>query len=65
MGGTSGTSGGATGSSNQHFGRTTTQPVDTTPQAVTIGNSKLIADQRANSIIVFAPARWCEGGKVS
>jgi general secretion pathway protein D len=32
----------------------TTQPVDTTPKAVTIGNSKLIADQRANSIIVLA-----------
>ena len=31
-----------------------TQPVDTTPKAVTIGNSKLIADQRANSIIVLA-----------
>ena len=31
----------------------TTQPVDTTPKAVTIGNSKLIADQRANSIIVL------------
>ena len=30
-----------------------TQPVDTAPQAVTIGNSKLIADQRANAIIVL------------
>src|SRR5205807_5006366 len=30
------------------------QPVDTVPKAVTIGNSKLIADQRANSIIVLA-----------
>ena len=30
-----------------------TQPVDTTPKAVTVGNSKLIADQRANSIIVL------------
>ncbi len=30
-----------------------TQPVDTTPKAVTIGNAKLIADQRANSIIVL------------
>jgi len=30
-----------------------TQPVDTVPKAVTIGNSKLIADQRANSIIVL------------
>src|SRR5262249_28666566 len=31
-----------------------TQPVDTVPKAVTIGNAKLIADQRANSIIVLA-----------
>jgi len=30
-----------------------TQPVDTVPKAVTVGNSKLIADQRANSIIVL------------
>jgi general secretion pathway protein D len=30
-----------------------TQPVDTAPKAVTIGNSKLIADQRANAIIVL------------
>jgi general secretion pathway protein D len=30
-----------------------TQPVDTAPQAVTIGNAKLIADQRANAIIVL------------
>ena len=30
-----------------------TQPVNTTPQAVTVGNSKLIADQRANSIIIL------------
>ncbi|HEU0275387.1 MAG TPA: secretin N-terminal domain-containing protein [Candidatus Udaeobacter sp.] len=30
-----------------------TQPVNTTPQAVTIGNAKLIADQRANSIIIL------------
>jgi type II secretion system protein D len=30
-----------------------TQPVDTTPKAVTIGNAKLIADQRANSIIML------------
>ena len=30
-----------------------TQPVDTTPKAVTIGNSKLIADQRANTIIIL------------
>lgn len=30
-----------------------TQPVDTAPKAVTIGNSKIIADQRANTIIVL------------
>jgi general secretion pathway protein D len=30
-----------------------TQPVDTAPQAVTIGNAKIIADQRANAIIVL------------
>ena len=30
-----------------------TQPVDTVPKAVTVGNSKLIADQRANTIIVL------------
>jgi len=51
--GTSGTSGGATGSSINISEELSTQPVDTTPQAVTIGNSKLIADQRANSIIVL------------
>ncbi len=30
-----------------------TQSVDTTPKAVTIGNAKIIADQRANSIIIL------------
>ena len=30
-----------------------TQSVDTTPRAVTIGNAKIIADQRANTIIVL------------
>ncbi len=30
-----------------------TQPVDTAPKAVTIGNAKIIADQRANAIIVL------------
>jgi general secretion pathway protein D len=30
-----------------------TQPVDTVPKAVTVGNAKLIADQRANSIIIL------------
>jgi type II secretion system protein D len=30
-----------------------TEAVDTTPKAVTVGNAKLIADQRANSIIML------------
>jgi general secretion pathway protein D len=30
-----------------------TQPVDTTPKAVTVGNTKIIADQRANTILVI------------
>jgi type II secretion system protein D len=30
-----------------------TQPVDTTPKSVTVGNAKIIADQRANSIITL------------
>ena len=30
-----------------------TEPIDTTPQAVTVGNTKLIADSRANTIIVL------------
>src|SRR6266496_4116004 len=30
-----------------------TEPVDTSPKAVTIGNAKLIADQRANAIIIL------------
>ncbi|MEO8044817.1 MAG: secretin N-terminal domain-containing protein [Spartobacteria bacterium] len=30
-----------------------TEPTDTTPQSVTIGNTKLIADARANTIIVL------------
>jgi general secretion pathway protein D len=51
--GTSGTSGTATGGTLNISEELSTQPVDTTPQAVTVGNSKLIADQRANSIIVL------------
>ena len=50
FGGTSGTGGGSTLNISEEL---STQPVNTTPQAVTIGNSKLIADQRANSIIVL------------
>jgi general secretion pathway protein D len=49
--GTSGTGGG--GSTLNISEELSTQPVNTTPQAVTVGNSKLIADQRANSIIVL------------
>src|ERR1700730_2809170 len=50
--GTSGTAGGG-GSTLNISEELSTQPVNTTPQAVTVGNSKLIADQRANSIIVL------------
>jgi type II secretion system protein D len=42
-----------TGSSLNISEELSTQPVDTVPKAVTIGNSKLIADQRANSIIIL------------
>ena len=52
-GGETGTSGTATGSTLNISEELSTQPVNTTPQAVTVGNSKLIADQRANSIIVL------------
>jgi len=48
----SGTQGG-TGSTLNISEELSTEPVDTVPKAVTIGNSKLIADQRANSIIVL------------
>lgn len=52
---------GATGTSTTTGGESTlniseelqTQPVDTTPKAVTVGNAKIIADQRANAIIVL------------
>ena len=47
---TGGTAGGSTLNISEEL---STQPVDTTPKAITIGNSKLIADQRANSIIVL------------
>jgi general secretion pathway protein D len=50
FGGTSGAGGGSTLNISEEL---STQPVNTTPQAVTIGNAKLIADQRANSIIVL------------
>ena len=48
-----GSSSSGTGSSLNISEELSTQPVDTVPNAVTIGNSKLIADQRANSIIVL------------
>jgi general secretion pathway protein D len=51
--GTMGTSGASTGSTLNISEELSTQPVDTVPKAVTIGNAKLIADQRANSIIVL------------
>jgi len=46
-----GTSG--TGSTLNISEELSTQPVDTVPKAVVVGNSKLIADQRANSIIIL------------
>jgi type II secretion system protein D len=52
LGGTSGTATGG-GSTINISEELSTQPVDTTPQAVTVGNSKLIADQRANTIIIL------------
>jgi len=52
-GGATGTSGTSTGSTLNISEELTTQPVDTVPKAVTVGNAKLIADQRANAIIVL------------
>src|SRR5438876_1117236 len=46
---TTGTTGGTLNISEE----LATQPVDTTPKAVTVGNAKLIADQRANAIIML------------
>jgi type II secretion system protein D len=51
--GTSGVSGTASESTLNISEELSTQPVDTVPKAVTVGNSKLIADQRSNSIIVL------------
>ncbi len=45
----SGSSGGGQGFSEE----LSTTAVDTTPRAVTIGNAKIIADQRANAIIIL------------
>jgi type II secretory pathway component GspD/PulD (secretin) len=45
---------GSSNNSSQGFSEElSTQAVDTTPRAVTIGNAKIIADQRANAIIVL------------
>jgi general secretion pathway protein D len=57
-GGTSGggfdNGGGSSGTSGGGFSEElSTTAVDTTPKAVTIGNAKIIADQRANAIIVL------------
>ena len=52
-GGISSTSTTSTGSNLNISEELATQPVDTAPKAVTVGNSKLIADQRANTIIVL------------
>ena len=49
-GGTGGTGGGGTLNISEEL---QTQAVDTTPKAVTIGNAKIIADQRANTIIML------------
>jgi general secretion pathway protein D len=52
-GGISSTSTTSTGSNLNISEELATQPVDTAPKAVTVGNAKLIADQRANTIIVL------------
>jgi len=49
----SGLAGGSTESTLNVSEELHTQPVDTAPQAVTVGNTKIIADQRANAIIVL------------
>jgi type II secretion system protein D len=44
----------SSGNGSQSFSEElSTQSVDTTPKAVTIGNAKIIADQRANTIIIL------------
>lgn len=48
--------GGGTGSASGGLNvseELSTQAVDTTPKAVTIGNAKIIADQRANAILIL------------
>ena len=51
--GTTGTTGAGGESTLQVTEELTTEPVDTAPQAVIVGNTKLIADSRANTIIVL------------
>lgn len=54
LGDQTGTSGAGGGGSTLNISEElSTEPVNTAPQAVTVGNSKLIADQRSNSIIVL------------
>ncbi len=50
-----GTSESGTASNNalQVSEQLSTEPTDTTPQSVTVGNTKLIADSRANAIIIL------------
>jgi type II secretory pathway component GspD/PulD (secretin) len=51
---TTGDFGAGGGGGSQNFSEElSTQSVDTTPKAVTIGNAKIIADQRANTIIIL------------
>src|SRR5256714_270191 len=51
---TTGLDSSSSSSGSQNFSEElSTQAVDTTPKAVTIGNAKIIADQRSNSIIVL------------
>jgi type II secretion system protein D len=52
-GNTSGMDSSSSGGSQNFSEELSTQSVDTAPKAVTIGNAKLIADQRSNSIIVL------------
>jgi general secretion pathway protein D len=52
-GGLASTSTTASGSTLNISEELSTQPVDTAPRAVTVGNAKLIADQRANTIIIL------------
>lgn len=49
----SGLDSGSSGGGQNFSEELSTQAVDTTPRAVTIGNAKIIADQRSNAIIVL------------